>query len=453
MTRTAPLALACALALSTTALAQPKGAFFPYPTKTSTLKNGLTVVRVPYASPGLIAYYTAVRVGSRNEVEKGYTGFAHYFEHVMFKGTDKYPAGSREKILGKLGFNENAYTNDDATVYHMFGPASALEQVIDLESDRFANLKYSEQTFQTEAKAVLGEYHKSAASPELKMEEDLLNTAFTAHTYKHTTIGFYEDVKAMPTRYEYSKEFFKRWYTPDNCTLIIVGDFDDAKLMALVEKYYAGWQGKTAQVQIPVEPPQKGQRQVHIDWPAPTLPRLVYAWHTPAYRTDTMDAAVSTVLDRYLVGASSALHKELVLKQQIVSELASWRADHRDPGLFAFAAEIKDAKDRQKVASAFDGAIKAIVTGRVDAKKVEEIKSNLRYRLLMNLETADDLADVLAHYVGIYGTTDALELHYQNIAKVEPKHLVEFVKKHFTAKNRTVLTVTSKSAPAAGATK
>ena len=178
-----------ALTLAVPAFGQPSRTFFPYPLHTTVLPNGLTVVRVPFNSPGLAAYYTVVRVGSRNEVEAGHTGFAHFFEHMMFKGTPTHPEGERESQLGKLGFNENAFTTDDVTVYHVVGPSSALKTLIELEADRFQNLSYPEPVFQTEAKAVLGEYHKNAASPRLKIEETLAATAFTRHPYQHTTLG------------------------------------------------------------------------------------------------------------------------------------------------------------------------------------------------------------------------------------------------------------------------
>src|SRR5690606_3212988 len=119
-----------------------------------------------------------------------------------------------------------------------FGPTSALEQLLEFEGDRFQNLDYSEPSFQTEAKAVLGEYHKNASNPSWKMNEALRATAYTTHTYGHTTLGFYEDIRAMPEKYEYSKQFFKRWYTPDNTMIFLVGDFDDAKAMAWIKKSF-----------------------------------------------------------------------------------------------------------------------------------------------------------------------------------------------------------------------
>lgn len=213
------LLLLVGVALPAPAAEQPASPFFPYAMQVDRLPNGLTVVRVPFKSPGLVAYHTVVRVGSRNEVEPGRTGFAHFFEHMMFKGTKNFPEGEREKVIAAYGYDDNAFTTDDITVYHSYGPTAGLLKLVQLEADRFRHLEYSEPAFQTEALAVLGEYHKNAAQPWLKIEEELARTAFTRHTYGHTTLGYYDDIKAMPQAYAYSRSFFERWYTPDNVML------------------------------------------------------------------------------------------------------------------------------------------------------------------------------------------------------------------------------------------
>lgn len=438
------------LTFATPAAAQKGKPFFPYPLKTTVLANGLTVVRVPFDSPGMVAYYTVVRVGSRNEVEPGHTGFAHFFEHVMFKGTKNWPEGTRDALLGKLGFNENAFTSDDVTVYHQTGPSSALEKLIEVEADRFRNLDYSEQTFQTEAKAVLGEYHKNAANPELKIEEELGATAFKAHTYQHTTLGFYEDIKKMPGYYEYSKQFFKRWYTPDNTLIFVVGDFDDAQLMGWIEKHYGPWQGKAAAITIPVEPPQAEPRSVGIDWPSPTLPRHLHAWHTPASKPDTQDGAIQNILAAYLAGPTSPLYKELVLEKQLAEQVGSGYFDHRDPHLFTLVATLKDEKNRPAVQAAFDAAVKELASGKVDKRRFQAVKDNLRYGLLMSLETPSQVALQLAYTAGILGPPDALDRLYRNIAAVKPAQLSKFAQKYLVDANRTVLTLTPKAAGQGG---
>ena len=130
------------------------------------------------------------------------------------------------------------------TVYHLYGPAAALPTVIDFEADRFQHLDYTEEQFKTEAGAILGEYAKSASSPEQKLDEKIAETAYTKHTYRHTTIGYLDDVKAMPSGFAYSREFFRRYYTPDNATVIVVGDFDKKETLAHLTKAYGGWKGK-----------------------------------------------------------------------------------------------------------------------------------------------------------------------------------------------------------------
>ena len=430
--------------------AAPAKPLFPYPTRTTVLKNGLSVTRVPFNSPGLVAYYTVVRVGSRNEVEAGYTGFAHYFEHVMFKGTKTWPEGTRDALLGRLGFSENAFTSDDVTVYFVNGPNTALAKLIEVEADRFRNLEYSEQTFQTEAKAVLGEYHKNAANPGLKIEETVLATAFKKHPYQHTTLGFYEDIQAMPTRYAYSKEFFKRWYTPDNTMIFIVGDFDDAKTMTLIDANYGTWAGKAATIVVPAEPPQDAPRTASVTWTNPTLPRHALYWHTPAASVKTNDGAIQHVLASYLAGSTSPLYKSLVLEKQVVESVGGDFQDHRDPNLFGIQATLKDEANRAEVNAAMEAAVAEVAAGKIDARRFADIMDNSRYGFAMGLETHDDVAQQLAVIGGILGSPDALDLRQRAIISVKPADLIAFTKKFLVEKNRTTL-VFNVAVPKAGA--
>jgi zinc protease len=180
---------------------------FPYRWENHDLKNGLRAVLVDSGYPNLVGLYVIVQAGSRNEVEPGKTGFAHLFEHMMFRGTPKYPSEKWDEITQAAGAETNAYTSDDRTVYHAVFAAEDLERILELEADRFANLEYSEEVFRTETRAVLSEYNKSFANPFRKLDETMRKTAFDRHTYRHTTIGFEEDIEAMPELYEYGLEF------------------------------------------------------------------------------------------------------------------------------------------------------------------------------------------------------------------------------------------------------
>src|SRR4051794_7161175 len=285
------------------------GRILPYPIRQTTLDNGLAVLSVPFDSPGIIAYYTVVRTGSRNEVEPGLSGFARFFEHMMCRGTERYPQQKYNDVLKPLGANANAFTTDDWTCYHMTVPASALATAVELEADRFRNLKYDEAAFQKEARAVLGEYNKSASSPFLILNETMQDTAYTTHTYKHTTIGFLADVKDMPNQFAYSKKFFDRWYRPENCTIIVAGDVEHDRLVELARKEYGDWPRGKASVTIPAEPAQTQGRSKDLSWPSPTLPILYLGFHIPAADPDNPDTAALGVLAQALFGETSPLYR------------------------------------------------------------------------------------------------------------------------------------------------
>src|SRR4029079_16361991 len=213
----------------------------PFPTNAKTLGNGLEVIGMPMPSSGLVAFWSIVRTGSRDEYEPGRSGFAHFFEHMMFRGTERYPPARYLEVTTRIGADANAYTTDDHTAYHLSLSKEDFESVLEIESDRFQNLAYSEAAFQAEAGAVYGEYRKSRTDPEFALEEQLMATAFEKHTYGHTTMGFERDIAAMPKMYDYSRSFFARYYRPENTVLFVSGDVTPEGVLALVEKYYGGW--------------------------------------------------------------------------------------------------------------------------------------------------------------------------------------------------------------------
>ncbi|MCA9541933.1 MAG: insulinase family protein, partial [Myxococcales bacterium] len=255
MNRWSPALLA---GLMLAAAAQDAGAAdgLPFTMKVDRLPNGLQVVTAHTDTPGIISYFTIVRTGSRDEVEKGRSGYAHFFEHMMFRGTKQWSSQAYSAKLQAHGADGNAYTTWDYTAYHVTAPKAALADVITLESDRFRFLDYDEAAYRTEAGAVLGEYNLSFSDPGMKAWEVLGETAFTTHTYGHTTIGYGADVKAMPEGFEYARAFFKRHYTPDNTTIIVAGDVEPAEVLAAITKAYGDWTGTHDAPVVPAEPEQ-----------------------------------------------------------------------------------------------------------------------------------------------------------------------------------------------------
>src|SRR5215470_17721815 len=250
----------------------------PFPYTQEDLPNGLRVVTVPTDSPNVVSLFIVVQAGSRNEIEPGHTGFAHLFEHLMFKGTPKYSAQQYGQTLGRIGAINNATTTEDFTLYYTTFSKEDLETMLAMEADRFQNLKVSEPEFKTESLAVLGEYNKNSSSPFEKLDEVLSETAFDRHTYRHTTMGFLKDIQDMPNQYDYSLKFFDRYYRPEYTTILVVGDAKPKPVHDLVAKYWSDWKRGEYKADIPAEPPQTEPRTGHVNWPSPTLPIVVIAF-------------------------------------------------------------------------------------------------------------------------------------------------------------------------------
>ncbi len=416
-------------------------AVFAYPIQKTVLDNGLTVLAIPFESPGIIAYYTIVRTGARNEVEKGLSGFAHFFEHMMFRGTDAYPQEKYNDVLKSLGADSNAYTNEDYTCYHMTIPATALATAVEIEADRFQNLKYDEASFQKEARAVLGEYNKSASSPFLKLNETMQNTAYTTHTYKHTTIGFLADIKDMPNQYAYSKVFFDRWYRPENCTIIVAGDVKNELLVSLIKQYYGGWKRGRAQVEIPVEPPQTEPRSARLTWPLPTLPTLQMSYHIPAADPANPDTAALRALEQAVFGETSRLYQELVLKEQKVVAMQAEAEVKRDPGLFQIMVRARKPEDMALVRERIVAALADAAQNPIDASRLQTIKSHLRYEFAGSLNTADAVADAVGQAVATTGRPESINELYDAFERLTPADLQRAAAQHFRPENRTVITL------------
>jgi zinc protease len=440
-------ALATSLLPAPPGRAQPAEAAkaFPFPVVERVLPNGLRTYVVPFDSPGLVAYYSVVRVGSRNEVEPGKSGFAHFFEHMMFRGTDRYPTERYNALVKAMGADSNAFTSDDLTVYHILASNKALPTIVEIEADRFMNLSYKEPEFQKEARAVLGEYNKSASNPLQKMFEALYDHAFSVHTYKHTTIGFLKDIEAMPQQFAYSRQFFDRYYRPETVNLVVVGDVDPETVFALVEKNYGVWKKGPARPAVPAEPPQRAEKRLALDWKSATLPVLLMGFHTPAVSTTDMDGVALEVLAELLFAERAPLYKKLVIEEQKVEDLTGGGEAHVDPNLFTVLARVKKAADLSYIESAIASEIDRIARAGVDAATLKAVLSHKRYAFARHLSTADEVATVAAEHIVLSGDLSSINARFSLAAKVTTADVQRVAKKYFVPTNRTVVTLTAKT--------
>jgi zinc protease len=414
---------------------------FPFKIHEKTLDNGMRLVVIPYDSPGTIAYMTVVRTGSRDEVEPGHSGFAHFFEHMMFRGTEKYSGDEYNDLLKRMGADSNADTSDDRTRYYITGPSAELETMMDMESDRFMNLSYSEEDFRREALAVLGEYNKNISNPFLPMWERMRELAFKEHTYSHTTMGYLEDIKAMPDYYDYSLGFFDRFYRPENCILLVVGDATPEEVFTLAEKYYGDWQQGYQEPTVTSEPPQTEAFRSHIDWAAPIRPYLMAGYKAPAWSADDVDIATLDLIGQLLFSESAPLYQKLMVEEQWVDFIQGGYADHRDPFLFMIFGRIKSDDLVESVEGTIDEYIAQLQNEPVDEIELERIKSHMRYQFALGLDSPDAIQDTIGNYLILTGDPKDVSRIYAQYQKVTPEDVQRVAREIFQPNQSTTVTL------------
>ena len=410
------------------------GEILPFAATEATLANGLRVIVVPTGFPNLVSLQIPVQAGSRNEVEPGKSGFAHFFEHMMFRGTPRFPPEAYEALITRAGARQNAYTTDDYTNYHVTCAREDLATMLEIEADRFMHLDYAEPAFRTEARAILGEYNKSASNPLTKLFEVQREHAFRVHTYRHTTMGFLQDIEAMPEQFTYSRAFFARWYRPEYTSVIVAGDVDPRETLALVERHWGAWHGPaqdTPPPAIPREPAPSGPIAAHVPWPSPTLPWVTVAFHGPAFSESEPDwAALDTLLDLHF-GETSELYHRLVEEEQIVDRLLPNLPSTQDPELAGVLARLKRPEDADWVRDAILHTIAAVRREPVAAARLQEAKSHNRYAFARSLDNSEAIAGTLARFVRFRRSYDTLNNLFRVYDALTPDDLLAAARRYF----------------------
>ena len=421
----------------------------PFKATETTMPNGLKVIVVPTGFPNIVSLQIPVQTGSRNEVEAGKSGFAHFFEHVMFRGTKTMSQDKASVLLTKAGARENAYTTDDFTNYYITFAKEDLESMLSLQADRFQNLSYDEAAFKTEARAVLGEYNKNSANPASKLFEVMRDSAFTTHTYKHTTMGFIRDIEDMPNQFEYSKLFFDRWYRPQNTTIIVAGDVSAAEVMPLVQKYWGKWKRGTYKATIPVEPAGKAAKYAHVQWPSETLPIVAIGFRNPAFSETINDNAALDFVANLYFGPTSELYKKLVQREQKVDGISASNTSNADPELFTIFARVKKTADAVYVRDEILRAIAEARNSLVSPAQLAEAKSNERYSFVRTLDNTDRIASTLARFVRYDRSYNTINRAYALYEALTPADLQRVARKYFIDNQMIVTTLSNSALPSA----
>jgi zinc protease len=404
-----------------------------------TLPNGLTVILSEDHSAPIVHVQLWYHVGSKNE-RRGRTGFAHLFEHLMFKGSKNVAPDAHTSFLARIGGQSNASTTVDTTIFWETARAQYLPLMLWLEADRMASLRIDRDTFAREREVVKEERRMRVENqPYGRLAEIIYDRTFTVHPYKHQPIGTLADLEAASV--DDVREFYRTYYRPDNATLTIVGDFDAPQAAALVEQYFGRIPRPAAAIprDIPAEPAMTGERRVtvHQAWP---LPVVVVAHHVP--RDGDADSYPLLMASKILSdGHSSRIVRTLVQESGIALTAFATNATVEDPGLFFAVAVVQSGHTTTQAERALVGQLDRLTTEPVSPHELQRARNQFARDYIVGRETNEEKAAQLAHAVVIHRDARTADGEFDTIMGVTAADIERVARKYFTPANRLVLTV------------
>src|SRR3954464_11320470 len=415
----------------------------------TTLPNGLTVVLSEDHSTPIVHLQLVYHVGSKNE-KPGRTGFAHLFEHLMFKGSKNVQPEAHTSMIASIGGQSNAYTLDDVTVFWETVPAQYLPLVLWLEGDRMASLRIDKDTFANERDVVKEERRMRIDNqPFGRLSEIIFDQAFTVHPYKHATIGSMGDLEAASV--DDVRSFYNTYYVPENATLALVGDFDSTQALQLVTQYL----GRVPKAErpvprdIPKEPPSTREKRVTLSEPWP-LPAVVVAYHiTYDGNPDSYPLHIaSKVLSD---GQSSRIYQQLVYEKQMAVAAFGHANLIEDPNLFYAVAIVQPGHTPEEAANALIAELERLKAEPITEHELQRTKNQFARDYILGRESNQQKALQLAHAMVIHHDITTADGEFEIFQNITAADVQRVARTYFTAENRLVLTVMPSGHQSAGA--
>jgi len=431
------LLLAACLLLTTLLLAPAQTRMPQLKFSDRTLTNGLRVLSVEDHSSPTVAIQVWYHVGSKDDPDHR-SGFAHLFEHIMFKSTKNMKSEMMDRLTEDVGGFNNAFTNDDVTVYYEVVPSNYLETLIWAEADRLSGLNVDDANFKSERDVVKEEYRQSVLAPPYGRLFYLLQAkSFVEHPYKRPTIGSIEDLDAASL--QDVQEFHSTYYRPDNATLVVVGDFDPKQLDTWIDKYFAS----IAKPSRPLprvnvkEPPRKSETRL-TEYGHNDLPAVAFTYLTTKKSDPDSDAlrVANAILS---AGESSRLYHALVYTQQIAAEALSDDNALEDSGLFIVGAILSEGKKPEDAEKSLLAEIKKLQDEPVTAAELDKAKNQLITDQLRERETGNGKALALGEAAVLLGDPARVNTDLARLQAVTAADIQRVMKKYFTDSNRLVL--------------
>ncbi len=405
----------------------------------TTLPNGLTLVTQEDHSTPIVHLQLWYHVGSKNE-KPGRTGFAHLFEHLMFKGSKNVEPEGHTSMIAAVGGQSNAYTTEDVTVFWETVPAQYLPIALWLEADRMATLRIDRSTLTNEREVVKEERRMRVDNqPFGRLSEIIFDQAFTVHPYKHATIGSMVDLEAASI--DDVREFYKTYYVPENATIALVGDFDTAQAVQLVAQYL----GRVPKAEkpvprdIPKEPPPGRERRVTLRQPWP-LPAVVIAYHiTFDGHPDSYPLHMaSKVLSD---GQSSRIYRKLVYEQGLALAASGEGNIIEDPNLFYAVAFVQPGQRPEDAIDALIAEFDRLKAEPISGRELERAKNQFARDYILGRQSNEQKAQMLAHALVIHRDIKTADGEFDIFQKMTPEDIQRVARTYFTPQNRLVLTL------------
>ena len=403
-----------------------------------TLSNGLTVILVEDHTVPVITYQTWYKVGSVDE-QPGITGISHLFEHLMFKGTEKYGPKQFFQQLEAKGAEVNAFTTRDYTVYYESFTPELLEKVIDMESDRMGNLKLDEEVLNTERQVVLEERRlKTDNSVSGKMQEALWALAYRRHPYRWPVVGYVEDLLSIQV--PRLQDYLQTYYQPGNATLVLVGDFNPGSTFDLIQKYYNKVSGH-ARPQRKIEPePAQNEEHRFVLHDEVASEQFAQAYHVTA-AVDEDSYALDVLANILFEGSSSRAYRKLVEEKDIAISVSGSAFTPAFPGIFIITGTMKGNIPAEQGEVLLDQVIRETQEKGVSGEEISAAVKQLTVQLVDSVRTPFGLGQLIGTVMMIFGEPTRFAEDLSKYLKVTAQDVKRVSVKYLSPNNRSVVTL------------
>ena len=402
------------------------------------LVNGLQVVSLPTEGGATVSVQVWYRVGGKDD-PAGRSGFAHLFEHMMFKRTRHMAPEMFDRLTEDVGGQNNAFTAEDMTAYQSEVPSNHLERLLWAEAERLANLQVDQASFESERKVVIEELRERVlADPYGRLFNALPGQAFERHPYQRPVIGSEADLNAATL--DDVRRFHSTYYRPDNALLIVVGDFDPAQLDAWVDSYFGRL--ATPAEAIPrvtiIEPARRQDARVVVTAPNVPLPALAIVWKGPPARHP--DAPALSVASALLsAGESSRLNEALVYHAQSAQAAGFASQLHADAGLLAAYVIAASGQPLRRLEAALLAQIQALASGPIGRAELDKVRTQLLTGTLLSRQTPQGLADAIGRAVLLQGDAREADRHIGRLQAVQAADVQRVLQRHVLQARRVTL--------------